>query len=95
MGKPKDYEADAPKGYTEHIKYDRKVYPGPTKKEMEKYFKDNYAKGVALAKESEHEKILYVPEFHSKKRDPKKVTMIYKSRNPDGSLRPYTSKDTA
>ena len=64
MGKPKDYEANAPKGYTEHIKYDRKVYPGPTKKEMEKYFKDNYAKGVALAKESEHEKILYVPEFH-------------------------------
>ena len=64
MGKPKDYEADAPKGYTEHIKYDRKVYPGPTKKEMEKYFKINYAKGVALAKESEHEKILYHPEFH-------------------------------
>jgi hypothetical protein len=50
MGKPKDYEADAPKGYTEHIKYDRKVYPGPTKKELEKLYKENYAKGVALSK---------------------------------------------
>jgi hypothetical protein len=36
MGDPKVYMNDAPKGYTEHIKYDRTKYRRPTKKELAK-----------------------------------------------------------
>ncbi len=36
MGDPKVYINDAPKGYKEHIKYDRTKYRGPTKKQLEK-----------------------------------------------------------
>ena len=36
MGDPKVYMNDAPKGYKEHIKYDRTKYRGPTKKQLAK-----------------------------------------------------------
>ena len=96
MGDPKVYMNDAPKGYTEHIKYDRTKYRGLTKKELAKEEAKIYKQGVRLSYESDHNKHTYAPVYSGKpKRDPRKPHMIFKKRYPDGTLVPYTGWDTA